>query len=550
MLLKLAIDKVKLKSIFLSNAFILITVFFISECIVNPVGEFALNDDWAFAKVAQEMHEHNTFNIGSYAAMTLITHVLWGCLFTKIFGFSFFVLRLSVFCLTLLTVLYFEKFVFNLTKNKISALLAALCLLFNPIFFNLSNSYMTDGTFVSFFFFAIYHYHNYCTHQKTSSLIWFTFFTLAAIFTRQFALIIPIMLFLLNGLNLLISKLKWKDFLFSVGLLALCLLCLYCFERHYVPRIKGMITYHGLFFSVRAETSLEIKNLILVFMTTICAVLFYIGIFVFPILCFNTIDIIKKFISSKLIVTIPLVLLLIGFLVSIKVFKHCPTGNILYDGGLGAETSIDVLQLRTSLYHTGVIGFKLVLKIISMSGLFLLVFQFLGKINPNYKFKKDSVLYHHFGIWIIFLIVSYSVLISLSFGLLDRYFLLPAFLACILLIKYLDVKIRLLNIFTLLAFAYFSIIATKDYFSYNKINQKMVNYLVKNRNVEPKNIHAGIEYIMWNFYDTDGWELLNKCEQEYYISFKDVKNYHKLKEFRYQRYFPYRKEKLYILKKD
>jgi hypothetical protein len=548
--MKLPTNTIKFKLLFFSNSFILLFIFSISEAIVNPMGEFSLNDDWAFAKVAQGMHEHNTFNIGSYAAMTLLAHVLWGCLFTKIFGFSFFVLRLSVFCLALLTVLYFEKFVFSITKNKMSALLAALCLLFNPIFFNLSNSYMTDGTFVSFFFFAVYHYHNYFTQQKLRSLIWFTFFTLAALFTRQFAIVIPIMLFLLSGLNVIVSKLKWKDFLFSIGLIVLCLFCMYCFERYYVPRIKGMVTYHGLFFSARAETSLEITNLIMMFKTTLCAIFFYIGIFVFPILCFNAIDIIKKFVSSKLIITIPLVLLLIGFLVSMKIFKNCPTGNILYNGGLGVETSIDALQLRTSLHHTRVIGFKLALKIISMVGLFLLTFQFLSKIQPNAKFKKEMVLRHHFGIWVALLILSYSFLISLSFGLFDRYILLPAFLGCILLIKYLDIKIRLLHIFTLLAFAYFSIVATKDYFSYNKTNQKMVNYLTQTMNVEPKNIHAGIEYIMWNFYDTDGWELLNKCEQEYYISFGDVKNYHKLKEFTYQRYFPYRTEKLYILKKD
>jgi hypothetical protein len=549
-MLKLVINKTILKSIFLSNAFILISVFLISEYIVNPIGEFSLNDDWAFAKVAQGMHEHNTFNIGSYAAMTLLAHVLWGCLFTKIFGFSFFVLRLSVFCLALLTVLYFEKFVFSITKNKMSALLTALCLLFNPIFFNLSNSYMTDGTFLAFFFFSIYHYHKYCTQQKTSSLIWFSCFTIVAIFTRQFAIIIPITFFFLSGLNWLISKLKRNEFLFSIGLLVLCLTLLYLFEWYNVSKIGSFITYHGVFFSAKVETKLEIINLLRMFKLTNCASLFYTGLFVFPVLCFSVIPILKNFFRSRLVITVPLLVVFISFYILLNIFYSGPVGNILYNGGLGAETSIDVLQLQTSLNHSKIIGFNTTLKTISLIGLFLFTLQLLSRVNLNFKFNKETLLHHHFAIWISFLFLSYSALISVSFGLLDRYLLLPALFGCILLIKYLDFTISKFSILTLLAFACFSILATKDYFSYNRTNQKMVKYLTKTKNVNPRNIHAGIEYIMWNLYDDNGWELLNKCEQEYYISFGNVPFYHKIEEFRYQRYFPYRNEKLFILKKN
>ncbi len=547
---KLAFDKTKLKSLFLSNTFILICIFLISECIVKPTGEFALNDDWAFAKVAQAFHEQGTFNLGSYAAMTLLTHVLLGVLFTKLFGFSFFVLRFSVLCLALLTVIYFEKFIYSITKTKLVALFGALCLLFNPVFFNLSNSYMTDITFVAFFFFSIYHYHKYCIQQQTRSLIWFSLCVLAAIFTRQFAIIIPVTLFLLCGCNFIISKTKRKEFLFSIGLLAICLLALLGFEMRYIPRIEGVITYHGLFISAKSETPLELSKLIEMFTNTLSAFLFYSGLFVFPIVCFNAYHIVKKFLHSKLIISLPILLGLICFLVYMKTFKQCPTGNILYNGGLGVETSVDILQLLKNLGHARVIGFTKTVRIISVIGLFLLSLQLLSKLQSNFKFKKTIFLQHHFGLWIVLLFLSYAVLISLSFGILDRYLLLPSFLACILLINYLDFKIKPIHISTLLVFALFSIVATKDYFNYNRTNQKMVNYLTKNLNVKPQQIHAGIEYIMWNLHDDNGWELLNKCEQDYYICFGDVPNYHKIKEFKYQRYFPYREEKVYILKKD
>ncbi len=549
-MLKLSFDKTKLKSLFLSNTFILISIFLISECIVKPTGEFALNDDWAFAKVAQVFHEQGVFNIGPHAAMTLLTHVLWGTLFTKLFGFSFFVLRLSILILALITVLYFEKFIYTITHNKLAALFGALCLLFNPLFFNLSNSYMTDMTFVAFFFFSIYQYHKYCLYQNFINFIWLTLFAIAAILTRQFAIIIPITIFFICGFNAIMSKLKRKEFLFSIGLLATCLIVLYAFERYNFPKIGKLIAYHGLFFSAKSDNSIEYGKLIDRYASTLSAFLFYIGLFVFPFLCFNTFGIVKKFLSSKLVIAIPILLVFICFLISMQTFKQCPTGTIIHNGGLGVETSIDILQLRKNLHHARVLGLIKTLRIVSAIGVLLFVLQLLSKLQPNFKLKKDVFLKNHFGFWIIILLLSYAALISLGFGLLDRYLLLPSFLGGILLIKYLDFKPNVFNGSTILVFAFFSIFATKDYFSYNKTNQKMVNYLTKNLNVKPQQIHAGIEYVMWNLYDANGWELLNKREQEYYICFGDVPNYHKIKEFKYQRYFPYRKEKLYLLKKD
>ncbi len=543
-----ALNTSKVKYFFLNNTIVLILIFLLAELVVNPSGEFPLNDDWAYTKSVEHMDKHSSFDIGWWPAMSLLTHVLWGFIFTKFFGFSFFALRLSVLCLSLLTVIYFEKFIYKLTQNKVSALLGALCLLFNPLFFNLSNSYMTDVSFLSFSFFAIYHYHNYCLHQKKASLMWLIFFSLASIFVRQLGLIIPLTLLVVNGFNWMLNKNKQKDFIYSIGLVFICFLALYLFEWRYVAKLQEGAPYQGVFFSKAIKVPFVLNEFTKQLFDRLGLLLFYSGLFVFPIIIFRSLFIFKMFFKSKLIITIPLLLFFLYGL--LKTYDLYPIGNTLYDCGIGFESTIDMVQLKTSTTHAQISGFLMIWKISSLIGIVLFCLQLLSIVKKRDYFKKDIFFNHHFSIWLITLFLSYAILIATSAGLFDRYSLLPSLLCAILMFKHLNTKINSLHFVTVLIFAYFSVFATKDYFNFHKTNQKMVDYLITEKQVAKENIHAGFEYNLWNFYADDGWSRWNSTSQDYIISFKNIKGYHKLKTFKYRRYFPYRQEKLYILKKD
>jgi hypothetical protein len=539
----------KLKSLIFNNWVILITIFLVSECVVNPTGNFPLNDDWAYAKSVETLSNKHVFDIGWWPAMSLLTHTLWGFIFIKIFGFSFFVLRLSILCLSLITILYVEKFIYQLVQSKLTALLGALCLFFNPLFFNLSNSYMTDVSFLSFFFFSIYHYHQFFLHAKRISLIWLTFFALATIFVRQLGLIIPLSLLVVNGVRFFLSKEKYLEFIFAIVLCGICFLTLYIFERHYVPKLIDKAPYQGIFFSkTKSKISLDFKNLFMTFVYVTTVFYYYSGLFLFPILGFSALRIIKNFIRSKLIITVPLFLFFLFFLS--KTHFWYPIGNLIYNCGLGVELTFDVFLLKINENHAEVNAFTSILKLISIIGSLLFTLFLLSRLNSNLKITKEILLRHHFSIWIIILFLSYSFLISVSYGFFDRYSLLPALLICIFFFKYINIKIHVLNSLFVAIFAYFSIFATKDYFNFHKANQDLANYLKIEKNIKPENINAGFEDFLWNLYDSTSIKKFESKSQEYCISFGDAPNYHKIKEFNYQRYFPYRNEKLYILKKD
>jgi len=63
--------------------------------LIDPFGDFPLNDDWAYAWSVRHLLETGEFRLSDWAAANLYSQVLWGALFGWLFGFSFTTLRLS-----------------------------------------------------------------------------------------------------------------------------------------------------------------------------------------------------------------------------------------------------------------------------------------------------------------------------------------------------------------------------------------------------------------------------------------------------------------------
>ncbi len=105
-----------MKIFFITHKYVLllVAVFILSEIIVNPLGNFPLNDDWSYFKSVNILQNEGKYNIVDWGAMTLFTHLIWGFLFTKIFGFSFVVLRFSTIVSSLIGILVLNKLVVSI----------------------------------------------------------------------------------------------------------------------------------------------------------------------------------------------------------------------------------------------------------------------------------------------------------------------------------------------------------------------------------------------------------------------------------------------------
>lgn len=177
---------------------VLLTVWGIIIFIVNPVGEFMVNDDWAFVRALESFREGNyTTTTGwgpSYApgGPALITHLLWGLAWTNVFGYSLTGLRLSVLTLGILGSVALLVVLRLSGASRRLAFFATLTLLLNPLFLSQCFTFMTDVTFTSFAIFSTL-FLQIGSKKISLTLVGIgLFFALLSVLTRQIGIVIPL----------------------------------------------------------------------------------------------------------------------------------------------------------------------------------------------------------------------------------------------------------------------------------------------------------------------------------------------------------------------
>ena len=164
----------------------------LSVVLVNPVGNFPLNDDWAMGTTVKHLVEEGTYRPSGWTGMPLITQTLWGALFCIPRGFSFTTLRFSTLVLSLAGMAAMYCLVRQLGRSRPWAVLCAATLGWNPIFLALSNTFMTDVPFTTLVIFASFFYVRYLQREADLDLFFGTLFVLAAILCRQLGLCVPL----------------------------------------------------------------------------------------------------------------------------------------------------------------------------------------------------------------------------------------------------------------------------------------------------------------------------------------------------------------------
>jgi hypothetical protein len=119
------------------NVLLIFGVWVAMVILVNPIGDFPLNDDWAYGRAVQSVVEKGDFQLSGWTATNLFSQVFWGALFCLPFGFSFTALRFSTLTLGLIGILSTYGLLRELNQNYKISLLGALLVVSS----NLPNSY-------------------------------------------------------------------------------------------------------------------------------------------------------------------------------------------------------------------------------------------------------------------------------------------------------------------------------------------------------------------------------------------------------------------------
>ncbi|MGC8604828.1 MAG: hypothetical protein ACP5VS_14255, partial [Desulfomonilaceae bacterium] len=166
--------------------------------IVNPVGEFMINDDFAFTKALNTLRTQGSLGPtwvgppGEGGGPSLITHLLWGLFFSEAFGYSLTVLRLSVLTLSICGSLAFFLLLKATKAGNWVSFWGTLTLMFNPLYFSQSFTYMTDITFVSFIIFSFLFIQKGIDQNRVGLVAAGLILALLATLTRQFGIAVSL----------------------------------------------------------------------------------------------------------------------------------------------------------------------------------------------------------------------------------------------------------------------------------------------------------------------------------------------------------------------
>lgn len=159
--------------------------------LVDPVGDFPLNDDWSYGTSVLTLVETGSFRLGDWVSMPLVVQVLWGALFCRPDGFSFTALRVSTLVLGCAGVLSTYGLLRVGRARRRYAALGALLLAANPIYFQLSHTFMTDVPFAAVALTAALLLLYGVEHDSRRAVAAGTAAAVAATLIRQVGLVVP-----------------------------------------------------------------------------------------------------------------------------------------------------------------------------------------------------------------------------------------------------------------------------------------------------------------------------------------------------------------------
>lgn len=158
--------------------------------IVPPAGDFPLNDDWVYARMVRELVENHTFFVHPFSFALAITSTVWGALFASVFGASHTVLRCSTLLLAGVAVWATARGARECDLPRASAFLCGALVLANPIFLNLSYTFMTDVPSAAWLSLAGWFQLRALRGRRPSDALWGGAFLTIAIGTRQIGVVV------------------------------------------------------------------------------------------------------------------------------------------------------------------------------------------------------------------------------------------------------------------------------------------------------------------------------------------------------------------------
>lgn len=526
--------------------------------LINPIGNFPLNDDWAYAKPVSALINNDTLILSDWQGVTLLSQIAWGYLTSLLFGFSFNTLRFSTLLLAVIAIITSYRLLIDITKNKQLSIIGTLLIAFNPLFLQLSNSFMTEIPFLTFSILALYFYFQFYKKERRGDYILALIFSLLSVMERQSG----IALVAAFAIVWIIQKEKnLRNIIYAILPCLLSLISLALFEfilkaRNNLP-VNYNMQFHMLMGMLSAPSMELFKKTTYYLFTSSLAIGLYLLPITIPYAMYifrNRIDF-KKNISFQLIALSIFIILI--FLRTYFTGKYLPfSGDIFYDAGMGPLILSGING--NFLPHFGK-EIWMGISILSAASTVLLLTGILSTLKKNKQLFRISSENNFTSIFSIAICLFY-ILPTSTVYIADRYllFLLP-FILILFFISMGQIKINIfsyrISLVVLLPMLVFGVASARDYMEFNRTRWNALNYLTEEQHVSPKQIDGGFEFNAWYLCDFKKYDPSKKRwwwveQDEYMVSPAILSGYKVEKEYRFTRWVNLKTYYIYILKKQ
>lgn len=544
---------------------VLTVAWIIMIVVVNPLGNFPLDDDWMYARSVLYLLTQHRYIVTEPYSPVLIPQAVWGALFCVFSGFSFTALRISTLFIGLIGIFFTYFIAYDITSNKKLSFVGALLLLINPLYFSLANSFMTGVPFLALVLISIYFFARAIQNHQLKDILIATVFSILATLVRQLGIVIPIayaIVMVFESKQTIKMRIKhFLPFLVTAFMLVLAVLFL-------VYRVHSGIKFfqgHSAMPMLQSSFSKSYRRL--------GYVLIYSGLFLFPFLLFTTIGSFRNLTRIQKIITIVVILAVIP---SFKyVYDHFPRANILNDGFIGPNLLRDAYVFHTKPLYTFPQAILMSICWVGIIGAIMLIINlartFVTVLNHYKKSVIDSTAVAPRLLFVGLCLGGYCILTFLPFFYFDRYILpCTALLWIIICAGKVDsyksqifssvaaysnrVTVFILAGAFVLVFMLFSAVGTHDWLAWNRARLTGVDYLMNDMKIPADKFDAGYEengWLLGGEHSTHGdktWWFVE--DNEYMLAFRTVKGYQCIKQFYYQNYFPYEQRSILLLKKE
>ena len=537
--------------------------------IVNPIGNFPLNDDWSFALTVKYFLEHGDFQPIDWASMTQLTNTLWGALFCLPAGFSFTALRLSTLVISLVSLMSIYILATKLDVPRHLKYLIVFMVIYNPVFHALSYTFMTDVLFASLMILSVLIFSLYFKTDNNNYYYFGIFVCVVTVLSRQLALAIPLAFFIAY---LFKNGLRFSHVVKAIMPVLVTAIVLFSFQEW----MKNTDRLPAIYFQQTNQLLFSLKNplyLLKSFLKNLPIVILYVGIFLLPIVILHMPSIIKY--KKKYLIFCTL--LMLTLLVEFKLGLMPLSGNILVGSGIGplSLTDTDVLGVKNVPYLSGFFwGVTTLLSLIS--GIFLvsvILFDSVEIIKNRIKNIFSSIDTIRLFLLLTSLIYLTPLMISSFF---DRYLIVVAPLVALFLYNKdmrklyeneLSPRLSYMSFIFLFLLAVFSILTTKDYLNWNSTRWQIVKDLQDKYQIPQSEIDGGFEVNGFYAYNPNytieqnnslPW-VISEAQQikspwwvnkdTYMIAFGILPNYQVVQEYHYKNLLPPRDGKLLLIKR-